>query len=64
MAKLYYPPAAIDPPRRSPIGLLVTALSINLLVALGIWLVSFLSIPNLPSFLWGTVCPSVGHMRR
>lgn len=55
MAKIYYPPAATLPPRRSPIGLLVTALTINLLVALGIWAISLLSIPYLPSFVWGTV---------
>lgn len=55
MAKIYFPPADLEPPRRSPIGLLVTALTINLLVALGFVAISFLRVPYLPSFLWGSV---------
>lgn len=55
IAKIYFPPADLEAPRRSPIGLLVTALTINLLIALGVWVVSLLSIPYLPSFVWGSV---------
>lgn len=55
MANPFYPLAAAEPPRRNPIGLLVTALTINILLIVGLWLTSLLSTPYLPSFLWGGV---------
>jgi hypothetical protein len=55
LEKRYFPPAASEPPRRSPIGLLVTGLTINIMAFVGAWLISLLTIPYLPSFVWGTV---------